>query len=121
MEPPLVSEDEKDRAITRLDEFMQRAGRVRVDLRDVIPVRRPLIQHLTTDDDGNVWVQRQGDDEGTTLFEQFSSEGRFLGQYVAPYVAHQFLPPTIRRGWLLAVQIGEFDVQSVVGFRLDGS
>jgi hypothetical protein len=114
-EPKPVSADERTRAIARVEEIMQRAGRVSVDWDEVMPTRKPILQHLIVDDGGDLWVQREGD--RTTLFDRFSKEGEFLGHYEAAYVAHSW-PPTIRNGWLLAVQVDEYDVQSVVGFRL---
>lgn len=112
-----VSADDRAREIARVEDFMQRAGRVSVDWDETIPTRKPIIRHLIVDDGGDLWVQREGD--GTTLFDRFSSEGEFLGHYEAGYVPHAW-PPTIRHDWLLAVQIDEFDVQTVIGFRLDG-
>ncbi|MDZ7781109.1 MAG: 6-bladed beta-propeller [Gemmatimonadota bacterium] len=115
-EPPPIGEDERREAIGRVEEFMERAGRISVDWDEVLPDRAPVLEHLTVDEQGNVWVQRKG--EPGPVFEVFAPDGRFLGQYRAGYAAFEGVPPVVRDGWLLAVQADSLDVQSVVGVRL---
>lgn len=74
------------------------------------------IKDLIADDDGGVWVQRER--EGATLFDRFAADGRFRGRFLAAYTLHPYRAPVVRHGWLLAVQVDEWDVQSVVCIRL---
>lgn len=117
-EPPPIGEDDRRAAVGRIEEFMERAGRIAVDWGEVLPDRAPVLQHLTTDEHGHVWVQRKG--ERGPVFEAFAPDGRFLGRYRAGYAAFEGFPPVVRGGWLLAVQADSLDVQSVVGLRLPG-
>ena len=115
-EPPTVTSKERAEAIADIEAFMERAGRIRVDWDAVIPKTKPILRQLSVDDRGNAWVQRETGT--TTVLEGYDREGRFLGRFGLPYKVFRYVPPVLKRGWLLAVQVDSLGVQSVVGSKL---
>ena len=108
-----VSKRERDREIERLDEY---ASHPKMDLSS-IPSTKPFFRRLIPDDDGNLWVLREGRDEDW-FFDVFNDEGVYLGAVGLPVTPSLFPPPLVRSGMVLVVTGGEFDVQYVVAYEI---
>ena len=108
-----VSKRERDREIERLDEY---ASHPKMDL-SRIPSTKPFFRRLIPDDDGNLWVLREGRDEDW-FFDVFNDEGAYLGAVDLPVTPSLIPPPLVRSGTVLVVTRDEFDVQYVVAFEI---
>jgi len=75
-------------------------------------------QGLEGDDSGDLWVLREG--KGSRwFFEIFGRDGGFMGAVDVPVVPELFPPPLIREDRMIVVTRDDWDIQSVVVFRID--
>ena len=77
-----------------------------------------IVRGLATGWDGEIWVQRHGDEPGDDLgpIDVITMDGRYVGTYVAGAIE---MPAAFGPGGLMAfVERNEFDVESVVVKRV---
>lgn len=88
-----------------------------------IPESYPQIQALLWDDDGNLWVHRQGpwDPDAPSRnrwpapWDVFNPEGRYLGEISFPV---DFTVAMIHRKWAWGIARGEYDVAQLVAYEI---
>jgi hypothetical protein len=113
LEPPRVSDAERDRAIEGLDDHLGHPG---LDL-SRIPSTKPFFQRLIPDRQGRLWVLREG--EGSAwLFDVFGPDGGFLGSTLLPVAPETLPPPVILEDGVLLVTADSLGVQSVSRLRI---
>jgi hypothetical protein len=117
-EAPPVTDAERDEAIEGVESFMERAGPASVDWDEALPRVKPHFVQLASDDQGNLWVMREG--ISGSVFDVFSPDGELVGVYEAAFEASPYFRPVIRRGWLLTIRTDSMGVQSVVASRVPG-
>jgi hypothetical protein len=102
-----VTPAERDSAITRLKEFMKKAGEASLDW-SRIPRVKPLIASAFVDGDGRVWVRRNAPG-GTSVFDIFSRDGRPVASLTIPLPVNAWLRPVIRNdtGYFVVQEEGE--------------
>jgi len=114
VEPVAVSAEERARAVERLQVH---ANHPDLDL-SRIPPMKPFFRRLIADDSGDLWVLREG--KGSRwFFEIFGRDGGFMGAVDVPVVPELFPPPLIREDRMIVVTRDDWDIQSVVVFRID--
>lgn len=109
---PILSERERQVEIEMLEEWIGRDAGLDVDWDEVMPRSKPIIQHLVTDDRGNVWVQRSN--KGGTAFDVFTPAGDFLARFEGAFTPWPFLPPVVRGDRLVTVLSDSLDVHTVL-------
>ena len=111
-QPPVaVGSSERSEAIERIEEFMERAGRVDVDW-DLIPEHKPLLQQVFVDDQSRLWVKRATAD--AHVLDLFQADGTFVGTLALGVEPSEFFIPVVRHGNLYTVVPDELDVPTVV-------
>lgn len=109
---PDLSERERQGEIEMLEAWIGQDAGFDVDWDDVMPRSKPIIQHLVTDDSGNVWVQRLAQ-QGTT-FDVFTPAGDFLSRHEGAFTPWPYLPPVVRGDRLVTVLSDSLDVHTVL-------
>ena len=87
-----------------------------------VPRARPIIRRLATGDDGYVYVFPETLDRAAgSVVDVFTDAGVYLGAMEAPgiFVGRGAPPPVVRDGRLHAIFRDEFDVESLVRFRIE--
>ena len=104
-----------------------------------IPDVKPSYRDIYPGEDGTIWVRvsapgfrREDPDYDPTdplalpdewhepvVFDVFDDQGRFLGPVTTPEGFSVSPPPLFTREWVLATTRDEYDVQSVVRFRVE--
>ena len=79
---------------------------------------KPVIVGLAADEEGNVWVRRQGREGEPPRFDVFSAAGEYVGSVRVPARLPPYFPLRFRGGHLYALTTDEMDVQSVVRIPL---
>jgi len=110
---PLITQAERDEAIESVEVVVRRIG-VRVDLNwdELLPERKPLLEQLIVDDEGNLWVERVTADGH--VFDVFDESGRYSATVEPDFDFVPYFPPVIRGGNLYALQLDSLDVPYVV-------
>lgn len=129
----LVTDREKDRILDMLRDLMMSQGVPPEALPQVLGATEfaehyPAFAQLLLGPDGTLWVQRiqtadqvdetaefDPQDLGSPDWDVFDAEGRFLGVVTMPA---GFQPVRLVEDVLYGVERDDFDVQSVVGYRL---
>jgi streptogramin lyase len=115
--PPVLAE-ERAVEIQRIEEFMERAGRVEVNWSSVLPDRKPVAYQLSVDDESRVWVLRQREEDGRWAVDVIGQDGTYLKTWLLAFEPSRYYVPVIRDQWIFTLRTGEFDEQYVVGSRL---
>jgi hypothetical protein len=102
-----VTPAERDSAISKLKEFMKRAGEASLDW-SRIPRVKPVIQWPFVEGDGRLWVRRNAPG-GTSVFDIFSRDGRPVASLSIPLPVNAWLRPVIRNdtGYFVVQEEGE--------------
>lgn len=120
--PVPVSRREADEAVARVEG--QAAGfgediRVEGDLRAADT--KPAFQGFRVDDEGRIWVEPSRAEDEDPALELWTADGEWAGRIAAPPGLQLLYPAPLARGdHLWAVVTDEFDVPSVVRFRIEG-
>jgi hypothetical protein len=133
VEPVEVTEGEERRILDMTREMMASTGVPPQAVEQVIQQMEfadsyPVFAQLLRSEDGTLWVQRirtsrdvpegvewSAQDMGSNEWEVFDAEGRYLGVLAFPL---RFQPIREVDGVIWGVERDEFDVQSVVGYRV---
>ncbi len=115
---PAITSEQRAAEIARIDQFMERAGRISIDWDELFPSHKPILTRLVGDDEGNVWAMRET--ESGWMADVISATGEYLGRHVLDFEPTRFYPPVVRAGWFLTIRQGEFEEQYVVGSRVSG-
>jgi hypothetical protein len=111
--PVAVSSDEREAVIEELGDYAQHP---RMDLTR-IPEVKPSFRRIMPDDDGNLWVLREG--EGSRwFFDVFQPDGAYLGPIELPVTPELIPPPLVRDGLLAVATTDELGVPYVVMFEV---
>ena len=80
-----------------------------------VPAAKPILAHLTGDNDGHLFVfpTLDGEEKGTVV-DVFSEEGIFLDRVHLPVRLEMTPAPIVRNGHLLGVTRGPYDIPFVV-------
>jgi len=110
-----VTAIERDSAVSRLKEFMKKAGEVALDW-SRIPKVKPLLSGAFADDQGRLWVRRTSE-ESQGVFDIYTRDGRAVGALTVPHPATIYIRPIVRGsvGYFVAQASGE--VPYVIRFR----
>lgn len=110
-----VTAAERDSAVSRLKEFMKKAGEVSLDW-SRIPKVKPLLSGAFTDEEGRLWVRRTSD-EAQAIFDVYTREGRAVATLTAPHPVTIYIRPIVRGsvGYFVAQESGE--IPYVIRFR----
>ena len=112
--PAPVSGEERAAAIEGLGDQLQHP---KMDV-GRIPATKPFFERLLPDDDGNLWVLREGD--GTAwFFDVFGRDGSFLGAVDLPVKPELFPPPRIGAHAVFVVTRDSLDVQYVIRYGIN--
>jgi hypothetical protein len=85
---------------------------VRDQMERVLPTTKPVIEHIVTDEVGNLLVQRRGRSDKEARLDVFSIDGDHLGAFLL-VGAGEAEPPIARHQHLYWVTLGLFDVPQV--------
>lgn len=111
--PLSVSEAERDSAIARLRErFGQEMDWSK------IPAEKPVVEGLSLDDRGRVWVRVTSDADTATTYDVFERDGRYAGAVVVPFTIPSWFAPVVKDDRVHALTTDEFDVPYVATARL---
>jgi hypothetical protein len=117
-DPVPVSEEEMDEVREEFQQFINLGGTVDWAR---IPDTKPAVVSFFSDDEGNLWVQREAampEDEGR-LFDLFDPEGRYLGELRLPFPLHSDPEPIVRDGMLYGVTTDDLGAPNVVRARIE--
>lgn len=116
-DPVPVTAIERDSAVSRLKEFMKKAGETSLDW-SRIPRVKPLLSGAFADDEGRLWVRRSSE-ENRAVFDIYTREGKPLAALTVPHPLTTYIRPVVRGSlaWFVAQESGE--VPYVVRFRFD--
>lgn len=112
-EPAPVSTRERDSVIDLATSFMQYGGATKLDF-SLIPSIKPMIESITMDDSGRVWVRTRTKDELAALV--FSRTGSVIAKVHLPRESIWWLPPVLRDGRLYTVNLDSLDVPVVARY-----
>lgn len=133
VEPVEVTEGEERRILDMTRDMMASTGVPPQAVEQVVQQMEfaesyPVFAQLLRSEDGTLWVQRirtsrdvpegvewSAQDLGSNEWEVFDAEGRYLGVLAFPL---RFQPIREVDGVIWGVERDEFDVQSVVGYRV---
>ena len=115
--PPVpVSDSAFQARMERLDQFMERAGRVDVD-GSAIPRTYPTITQIIPDRSGGVWVRRPSD-KALFLVDRYDATGMYLGSAACDARIPLYYTALAVGDVLYAITLGDMDVPYVVRYRL---
>ena len=115
--PPVpVSDSAYDARMERLDQFMERAGRVDID-RSVIPSTYPTITQIIPERSGGVWV-RHPSDKALFLVDRYDATGMYLGSAACDARIPLYYTALAVGDVLYAITLDDMDVPYVVRYRL---
>ncbi len=115
---PVEADSVREDLRTRIASF---GSDVRVEGDQSIPPFKPAFQSFHLDADGYLWVDPFRELDAPRFLDLFDPEGRYLGQVAAPTgLQLQTVRPEVRGAHLLAVVNDEFDVATVVRYRIAG-
>ena len=114
-DPVPVTPIERDSAVSRLKEFMKKAGETSLHW-SRIPKVKPLLAGAFVDDEGRLWVRRSSD-EARAVFDIYTREGRAVATLTVPHPLTLYIRPVVRGtvAWFVAQEPGE--VPYVIRFR----
>ena len=116
-DPLPIPEEERAAAIQRIEEFMERAGRIDLDYDQLLARTLPALEHLATDDQGRLWVGRL-DRDGVLVFDVFRPDGTYLAVARCDCVPYRYFVPSVRGDQFLTVVRDEMEVPFVVRARI---
>ncbi|NIR44655.1 MAG: hypothetical protein GWN99_10150 [Gemmatimonadetes bacterium] len=114
--PMRVTLAERQEAIERLNEFARRAGGPELDF-SRIPGTKPVIEDLSVDDQGRLWVRLPAE-ESTDSYDVFSSDGRYLGSGRSDFDIPEHRRHQVQDGFLYAVLTDSMDVPYVIRAKI---
>lgn len=116
---PLVTDEDREVWLARLDRFDDgQAARIRRDLEPLFPERKPVLDAISVDDEGRLWVRRTGGPGERPVYDVFDREGDHLATLALSFIPAPGLKPVVRNGRLYAATLDELDVPYVVGAPL---
>ena len=120
MRPPVaIAAADRDTAIDRVREQLQRFGAADQDWSKV-PTVRPSVLSILLSDEGHLWVETPNPAGGTS-YDRYDRDGTYLGSVASDLrMADRLygLRPVVRGDRLWAVVLDELDVQYVVRYRI---
>ena len=104
--PAIVTAEERDSAIARVEAFKKRAGDASLDY-SRIPRVKPIIQAAFVDEEGRLWVRRSSD--VGAVFDLYSGQGKAIATLHLPYPVTTYHRPVVRAGraWFVVQEEGE--------------
>ena len=114
---PPVSADERKAAVERIDSTARTYGPIVTGSASLIPKNKPVIASIIADDQGRVWVRRTDSPAERPEFEVFDAAGRPVARVRAP--AKIGTQVFVTGNFLYTVVLDEFDVASVVRYRIN--
>lgn len=111
-----VTQEERDAAIERISESLERYGPQRLDW-SKIPQTKPAITSMFLAGTGDLWVQAATADSLQT-YDIYEQDGRHAGTAVTSLNIYQYVSPAVREERVWAIVTDDFDVQHVVRARL---
>lgn len=109
--PPLL-EQERSAEIEALEALIGPDEGFTVDWDAVMPRSKPMIQQITSDEHGNVWVQTSS--SGGTAFDVFTPEGDFIARFEGSFTPWPYSHPVVRGDRLITILSDSLDVHTVL-------
>jgi sugar lactone lactonase YvrE len=82
------------------------------------PETHPVVDQLTVDEEGRLWVRRWTRDGEPLLHDLFARDGTYRGSVRLPAETSAYLPPRVRNGDVYLLMQDELDVASVARIPL---
>lgn len=118
MPPEPVTEEDRQAYVESVVERDPEERRTAEEIVKYAHPTKPVIDQLTLDDEGRLWVRRRAEEGQTPVYDVFDREGGYQGSVRLGFRPHAYLAPRIRDGRLYAVVADELDVQTVVRAEL---
>lgn len=117
--PRPLAPEERD-SVSRYARMLENEVRLTV-ASDMIPRHAPLIQWLSLDDAGFLWVGLAGPEDQPSQADVFDGDGRYLGRLTLPFTTMPSLPPRFRDGRLYTMSEDAFGSPVLVRARVERS
>jgi hypothetical protein len=105
--------DERAAMVDRIEDFMDRTGRVSIDYDELLPTHQPVFHQLSVDDLGRLWVGRITA-VGETIFDVFSPDGELIAEASPAFAMVRHYPPRIKNGAFYTLEADDFDIPLVI-------
>lgn len=119
--PVSVSAEEARQAVERMEEQIGRFGTdIEIEGDLVAGEFKPAFEAFFLDEVGRLWVKPTHPADADPVLELWSEEGHYLGRIETPEGFQALYPvPRVKGSHIWAVVTDEFDVPSVVRFRIE--
>lgn len=112
--PAPVTDEDRQRVIDSHLEDSPNTRAIAEEIVSLMPAKKPVLDQLVLDDEGNLWARRYGDANEFPYYDVFSRDGTYLGSVVIATRVSRFLRPRIVRGSIYTLALDDMDVPSVV-------